>query len=235
VYTQHHGSALRNRIPILKQLFRILPPSDEFSGLALEIASSTGAHIEVFAPAFPKLSFQPSEYIPAVAATAEEQWSKHGKIGLRNGVDELANIDAHCCKVFPNVKPAVGLDLMTTWDEWPSEVRDAEGSMVLIFCANTLHVTPWECSVNLLRGTSRALAPGGHLVLYGPFKVGGEFLGADGGEGNRNFDKKLRGNEPTWGIRDLDDISKEAAAVGLTLSSKVDMPANNLTLHFVKS
>ena len=36
------------------------------------------------------------------------------------------------------------------------------------------------------------------LCLYGPFKVGGEFIGADGGEGNRNFDEKVRQSEGGW-------------------------------------
>ena len=107
---QHHPSALRNRIPILKALLKLLP--EEFSGQAIEIATGTGALLEVVAPAFPKLTFQPTEYVPAVAARPEEQWSKHGKIGLRQGLDELANIDEHGCMIFSNCLPAKELDLM---------------------------------------------------------------------------------------------------------------------------
>eukprot|EP00931_Biecheleriopsis_adriatica_P091422 TRINITY_DN65309_c0_g1_i1.p1 TRINITY_DN65309_c0_g1~~TRINITY_DN65309_c0_g1_i1.p1 ORF type:complete len:285 (-),score=42.07 TRINITY_DN65309_c0_g1_i1:81-872(-) len=230
---QHHPSALRNRIPILKELLKIFPSG--LDGLALELASGTGAHVEVFAPAFPQLTFQPSEYVPEVAAAPEEQWSKFGKIGLRLGLDELANIDAHACQVFSNAKPAVAIDLSRPWEEWPSAVRESEGAFALILCANTLHVTPWECSVGLLQSAACALAPGGHLVLYGPFKVNNEFIGADGGEGNAKFDMKLRGNNPKWGIRDVGDLSKVAAAKGLTLKIKTDMPANNLLLAFVKA
>ena len=40
--SEHHPSAMRNRIPILKTLFKLLPDSDDFSGLALEVASGTG-------------------------------------------------------------------------------------------------------------------------------------------------------------------------------------------------
>mmetsp|Transcript_113911 Transcript_113911/g.207228 ORF Transcript_113911/g.207228 Transcript_113911/m.207228 type:complete len:250 (+) Transcript_113911:40-789(+) len=231
---QHHPSALRNRIPILKELLKMLPPSDEFSGLALEIASGTGAHLEVYAPAFPRLSFQPSEYIPEKSAAPEEQWSKHGKIGLRLDTDELANIDARGCSIFPNVKQAVALDLTWPWDKWPSAVRDAEGAIVLIICSNTLHISPWECSVNLFRSASLCLAPGGHLILYGPFKVHGEFIGADGGAGNAKFDEKLRTTNPDWGIRDVDTLSELAAGAGMALRDKADMPANNLVLHYVK-
>ena len=100
----------------------------------------------MYAPAFPSLTWQPSEYVPQVPAAAGEQWSKYGKIGVREGLDELANIDAHCCGVFKNVLPAVALDLTDSWDGWPEAVRNAEGDFVLVVCSNTLHITPFECS-----------------------------------------------------------------------------------------
>ena len=57
---QHHPSAMRNRIPILKTLLRLLH-NGEISGPALEIATGTGALMEVVAPAFPNLLYLPSE------------------------------------------------------------------------------------------------------------------------------------------------------------------------------
>merc|ERR1712217_189980 len=160
---------------------------------------------EVYAPAFPQLTFQPTEYIPETTAAPEQQWSKHGKIGVRLEMDELANIDARGSSIFQNVKPAVALDLTWPWEKWPSVVRDAEGPIVLIICSNTLHISPWECTVNLFRNAPCCLAEGGHMVLYGPFKVGGQFVGADGGAGNAKFDEKLRATNEAWGIRDVDD------------------------------
>ena len=73
------------------------------------------------------------------------------------------------------------------------------------------------------------------MVIYGPFKVDGEFIGVDGGAGNAAFDAKLRSANAEWGIRDLADLTSAGAEVGLALKDKVDMPANNLVLHFVKS
>ena len=70
--------------------------------------------------------------------------------------------------------------------------------------------------------------------MYGPFKVGGEFIGTDGGVGNANFDDRLRSTNPKWGIRDTDALSEVAAGFGLSLRMKANMPANNLTLDFVK-
>ena len=229
---QHHPSAMRNRIPILKALLEILPESSTFTGPALEIATGTGALMEVVAPAYPHLSYQPSEYVPEVAATPAEQWSRYGKIGLRLGLDELANINEHGSSVFPNCRPAIALDLLQ-WP-WPQAVMEEPLSFVLILVANTLHITPWQCSINLFRGVGAALAPNGHLIIYGPFKVGGEFIGADGGVGNAKFDEKLRSTNGEWGIRDVNALSALADEVGLRLKRKVGMPANNLTLCFVR-
>ena len=49
------------------------------------------------------------------------------------------------------------------------------------------------------------------------------------------FDAKLRSTNPTWGMRDLDDLSALAADAGLLLQSRADMPANNLTLCFARA
>ena len=119
------------------------------------------------APAYPHLTIQPSEFVPETPAPPEQQWSKHGKIGLRLGLDELACIDEHGCKVFKNVLPAVALDLSKPW---PAAVTDKAGSFSLIMISNTLHITPWACSEGLFRGAGEVLAPGGHLIIYGPFK-----------------------------------------------------------------
>ena len=48
----------RNRDPILS-MFRAIFPN---SGNVLELASGAGNHINYFAPHFPNLSFQPSDY-----------------------------------------------------------------------------------------------------------------------------------------------------------------------------
>ena len=238
--TVHHPSALRNRIPILKELMLMWRETE--TGHALEIASSTGAHIEVFAPAFPSLTWHPSEYVPPTPASAEEQWPKYGKVGQRVVSDELLNIDVHGSNVFSNVVPAVALDLMQPYGQWPASIRELEwppgsglrGQFTLIVLSNTLHITPWECSVGLFNGAWKLLSPGGKLVVYGPFKVDGKFVGADGGANNEKFDEKLRSTNESWGIRDVDDLKAVAKPLGLILQSQVDMPANNLTLTFVK-
>ena len=59
-------------------------------------------------------------------------------------------------------------------------------------------------------------------------------MGADGGANNEKFDGKLRSTNESWGIRDVDDLKAVATPLGLILLNQVDMPANNLTLTFVK-
>jgi len=229
----HHPSVLRNRIPILKQLLKIIP--DESKGNALEIASGTGALLEVLAPAFPNLSFRPSEYVPCAKASMDEQWSKHGKIGLRSdSVDELANIDNNLGSVFNNVQPAVALDLMAGVP-WPSTVVDGS-PYDLIICANTLHITPYECSKNFLKGASTVVSNEGNIVVYGPFKIDDKFVGKeDGGEGNRAFDVKLRETNSEWGIRNVNDLEVIAKENGLILKERIEMPKNNFILRFGKA
>ena len=92
----HHPSALRNRVPILKALLKLLPDSDTWEGDALEVATGTGALLEVLAPAYPKLSWLPSEYVPEVAAAPEEQWSKRG---WRCRVPASTRVEGMCFRV----------------------------------------------------------------------------------------------------------------------------------------
>ena len=221
----HHASALRNRVPILKALLKLVP-NEDVVGDACEIGSGTGALLEVLAPGFPSVQWLPTEYVPSEAVSPETQWSTYGKIGRRLG-SELETLDAHLAP-FNNVSPAIAVDLLDdTWFE-------AVGSLDLLVCSNTLHVTPWACSEALFEGAGEVLRPGGQLLVYGPFKVNGDYMGADGGEGNRKFDAKLRDTNVEWGLRDVGELERLADYAGLERKRRVDMPANNLLLQFVK-
>ena len=101
-------------------------------------------------------------------------------------------------------------------------------------CCNVLHVSPWACSEALFEGAGEVLRPGGQLLIYGPFKVNGEFIGEDDGAGNRKFDEKLRSTSVEWGLRDVDELNRLASYAGLEAKKRIDMPANNLLLQFVK-
>ena len=46
------------------------------------------------------------------------------------------------------------------------------------------------------------------------------------------FDTSLRHRDPEWGVREIEDLEKLAASVGLVLVEIAEMPANNLVLVF---
>ena len=124
----------------------------------------------------------------------------------------------------PNLLPPVALDV--TSDTWPVAAADA------IVCVNMIHIAPWEACLGLLAGAGRILSPGtGILYLYGPFTRGGAHTAAT----NAAFDRSLRAQDPAWGIRDLDDVTDEAAKHGLELVETVEMPANNLSVIYRKA
>ncbi|MCP9848417.1 DUF938 domain-containing protein [Cyanobium sp. Morenito 9A2] len=105
---------------------------------------------------------------------------------------------------------------------WP------KGPFEAVFSANTAHIMPWEAVLALLAGAAGVLAPEGLLFLYGPFSEGGVHSAAS----NAAFDAELRARDPSMGVRDAQVIQAEAARVGLSLSERLDLPANNQLLIF---
>ncbi len=133
--------------------------------------------------------------------------------------DALASIDAWCGGL-PNVRPALALD--ATAAEWLVTAADA------VLCINMIHIAPWEAAVGLVAGAARVLRPGGMLALYGPFMCGGRHTGP----GNVAFDADLRGRNPAWGIRGLEDVAALAAEARFGKPEVLQMPADNLMVLF---
>jgi hypothetical protein len=119
-----------------------------------------------------------------------------------------------------NVLPPLVLDV--TRARWAYSI-DAVDAVV---CINMIHIAPWEACLGLLYGCEQRLPPGGPLVLYGPFMRGGMHTAPS----NAAFDASLRRQDPSWGVRDLDDVVREAALRGFVLEDVVEMPADNLTV-----
>jgi SAM-dependent methyltransferase len=171
------------------------------TGLALEIASGTGQHAAHFAAGLPGWRWQPSD--PDAGARASI---------------------AAWCAGWANVLPPLDLDVMAPdWHAAPDRV-DA------IVCANMIHISPWPTCAALMHGAARHLAPGGLLLVYGPYLVDGEPTAA----GNLAFDADLRARNPAWGLRRLGDVQAAGAGAGLVLRERVAMPANNLMLVFAR-
>ena len=97
-----------------------------------------------------------------------------------------------------------------------------------MFCANVIHIAPWRVAEGLFAGAARFLDTDGRLFLYGPFKRDGKHTALS----NAVFDTSLRHRDAEWGVRDIEDLEKLAASVGLVLVEAAEMPANNLVLVF---
>jgi hypothetical protein len=166
------------------------------SGTVLEVASATGQHIAYFAAALPHLTWQPSDF-------DEEH--------LRNLAARRAHVG------LPNLLPALKLDVTA---DFPVESADA------VYNANMIHISPWDTTLGLFRGSARMLPPGAPLVTYGPYSVGGKHVS----ESNAEFDASLRARNASWGVRDVTDVRAVAEEHGFALEEQVAMPANNFTL-----
>jgi SAM-dependent methyltransferase len=178
------------------ELLRSVLPAQ---GRALEVASGTGQHVAWFAQHLPHWQWQPSDVTARLFAD----------IAARAAQAQLTN-----------VQPALLLDVRA--DPWPLQGATFE----LVYCANMLHIAPWDCCAGLMQGAARVLAPGGQLVTYGPYLEDD----VPTSEGNLKFDAALRAENPAWGIRRREDVQAEAQAAGLQLAARHAMPANNLLL-----
>ena len=119
-----------------------------------------------------------------------------------------------------NVQAPLRLDVLAPWPL--AQKFDA------IYCANMLHISPWTACAALMQGAAQHLEPQGLLVMYGPYLE----RGVPTSPGNLDFDTDLRQQDASWGIRQLEDVVQQAAAVGLQMRERVAMPANNLLLVF---
>jgi hypothetical protein len=121
-----------------------------------------------------------------------------------------------------NVAPPVALDVTAAL--WP-----VAGEFDAMLCINMIHISPWTATEALMRGAGRHLGSQGKLILYGPYLENGTAV-----QSNLDFDASLRRRNPDWGLRDLEEVTRVAAAHGLRRHRVERMPANNLTLVFVR-
>ena len=168
------------------------------TGQALEIASGTGQHISTFASAMPDLAWHPSEIDPA----------------RRRSIDAYVQEAA-----LTNVAPAVPLN--ATKLGWGRQHTPKD----LVLLINLLHLISAQETLILIAEASQCLAPGGRLIIYGPFSRN-ETLAS---EADQQFDAQLRTADPNIGYKDTVDIALWLKQADLVLEHEVNMPANNLT------
>ncbi|MGY9061813.1 MAG: DUF938 domain-containing protein [Rhodospirillales bacterium] len=175
------------------------------SGAVLEVASGSGQHITYFAQQIPQLKWQPSD-IEAAARASIDAW--RNEMGVTEAVHTPIDLDASV-------------------DIWSlGHIKDLNAIMSI----NMIHISAWEACLGLLKNASRVLPAGGVLYLYGPFKVGGFHIAPS----NAEFDLSLQSQNPSWGVRNLDDVAEEALKQNFQLMKTIRMPANNFSVIFNK-
>lgn len=172
------------------------------TGVVLEIGSGSGEHVTFFAGAMPRLIWQPTDVDDANLASIEAWATDHR---------------------HANLLPPLRLDAAQA--PWPGI---AACSLDAIVCINVIHIAPWAVCCGLMAGAGAALRPGAPLVLYGPFTREGRHTAPS----NLAFDQMLKATDPRFGVRDLEEVTAEAANHGLALDVVVAMPANNVTAVF---
>lgn len=176
------------------------------AGRVLEIASGTGEHGAHITAGAPELEWTYSD-IDAASQASQAAWALHVEHGRLRGP----------------------LTLDTTQTDWGDAEQIAPWSG--LFCANMIHIAPFEAAMGLIAGAGRLLAPNGRLMLYGPFARNGVIAPS-----NERFRQDLKRRDPSWGVRDLElDILPLATAAELQLAEIVEMPANNLSVVFERS
>jgi hypothetical protein len=170
-------------------------------GSVIEIASGTGEHAVFFGASLPNLAWQPSDVDPS----------------------NLASIDAWVeFADLPNVSRPLTVELGADAHFEPRTSYDAG------FCANLIHIAPWQVCAHLMAFMSARLTLGAPLVTYGPYKVDG----AHTSESNARFEEWLLAQNPAYGVRDMAAVIAEAARFGLRHEETIAMPANNFCLTF---
>ncbi|OAF19204.1 DUF938 domain-containing protein [Bradyrhizobium neotropicale] len=193
----------RNKEAILKAFEELFPTK----GDALEVATGAGLHINYFAPYFPNVRFQPSDYDQGVFEAIKRKRVE----GDNNNVADPVLID---------------LTAPATWPDADERLYD------VIFVINIFHVASVSIADGIAALGARLLKPSGFIAIYGPFKLDGKYTTPS----NEAFDGEIRAaGMPEWGLKDVRDLEREARKHGLALKRQLDLPASNFILLFARS
>ena len=167
------------------------------SGNALEIASGTGQHVVKLAAALPLLNWQPSD-VDETRIKSIRCWSDNHHL--------------------TNLKPPCLLD--ATEEGWAADHYGQD----LILLVNLLHLISFEETKILVKEVSKALAPKGVSIIYGPFMRSGELIS----KSDMEFHYSLINTDPDLGYKNDLDMLNLFSEAGLVHLSTNKMPANNL-------
>jgi hypothetical protein len=223
--TMDSPSAQRNKEPIWGVLDSIVLPliqhaTEQEPMNVLEVAAGCGVHTEYFTTQMVEKGiharYYPTDPDPPSLESLEER--VNSIVFPQNG------------NVVIQTPCSLTLDQNGCMEEETSKFLFQDNNFFhLMICINMIHISPWEATMGLIQVASRHLQNGGILYTYGPYKENGTAV-----ESNLNFDASLKSRNPSWGVRNLEDVVALAEANGLRLIQKVEMPANNLSLIFKK-
>jgi len=168
----------------------------------LEIASGTGEQAVATCKARTDITWQPSD---------PDERSRQSQNAWRN-------------EVHGQMHQPLEIDTMSP--KWWGDF----GSFDAMFCANMVHIAPWEAALGYADGARQLLREHGQAILYGPFQEGDKTVPS-----NLKFDENLKARNPLWGVRKLDSVKHMFADRGFNLQARIEMPANNLILVFSRT
>ena len=177
-------------------------------GSILEIGSGSGEHGVVFQKRFPEITWQSSD----------------PELMHRNSISSWIDHDG---LNFKMPQPLV-IDVEKTPWIIPSELLLSLKGIISI---NMIHIASWNCTKSLFRESGKLLKNGQFLMLYGPFKINNRHIS----ESNKLFDSSLKMQNKLWGVRDLEEVSKEATKYGFIKDELLNMPANNFSVIYRKN
>ncbi len=211
-------SAERNKTPIGEKLTALLPQSAQ----VLEIASGTGQHGAHFSRLRQDIVWQ---YTDFNEATQDSQ-------------------KAFFCDNQEQLRHPFRIDV--TQDLWWQKIkwqgikrqgikrqkinRQGIKNITNIYCANMIHIAPWEAAVGLAKGAGALLVSKNKFFLYGPF-----LFGKKSAKSNLEFSEDLQRRNSSWGVREIDLVEKLLLENGFELDQLFNMPRDNSLLVFNKN
>ena len=176
-------------------------------GSILEIGSGSGEHGVAFQKRFPEITWQTSDP-KLIHRNSIISWIDHEKLNFK--MPHPLTIDVE----------------KTPWNISSEFVLFLQG----IVSINMIHIASWSCTQSLFKESGKLLKSGQFLMLYGPFKIGKEHIS----QSNKLFEKSLKMKNKLWGIRDLEEVNKEATKNGFLQEKFIRMPANNFSVIYRK-
>ena len=176
-------------------------------GFILEIGSGSGEHGVVFQKNFPEITWQSSDP-ELIHRNSISSWIDHAELNLK--MPQPLDIDVE----------------KIPW-EIPSELMLSLQGIISI---NMIHIASWNCTTSLFKESGKLLNNGKFLMLYGPFKIDNKHIS----QSNALFDRSLKVQNKSWGVRDLREVSKEATKNGFIEEKLISMPAYNFSVIYRK-